>query len=688
MKNEAIHILKTRIIEDSIKNIDSSRAMKFCNSINSDGSWNDIDYTSQAWANWPLRIHFIRIKEMACAYADKGNEYYQSETLKKAVCMGTDFWRSREWLNPNWWNMEMLPQQEMRYVALLMGETLGETRTEFIAGILQDEVEEKWTGANCVWFAENVMFKGILTENEKLISHASKAIMSTAKCDWDELFASEDGIQPDGSFTQHGRLLYNNGYGAAWLDSISFWVYQLRGLPIGAEQKDYEKIVSALLDGTMWMQHRGVIDPGTCGREISRKRLGIDARICKAAHRLLETARTEGYPRESELYALEQYLNGNEAALPDGNKMFWRVDYMSHRKHGFTASVKMLSRGVKGSESILNENKLGGFLSYGMTTFMQHGREYFGSGRDDGIFSVMDWTHMPGVTAPAVEVSAADTNAIETTFAGGVSDGYNGAAAMEYEKILDSEGGEIPFGGKKAYFFFDGGAVILGADLHCDTDVDFDTTVNQCRFAGMSYLDGQKAEDIKTHKTGAWVNHDSIGYVFFEPTEYNIEQGLCEGSWERITDSYPSDRDTITRQNVFKLYIRHGTNAENKTCAYMVLPGQSEDETAVTAINPPAEIISNNGSLQAVYFEMQKTAYLIFYEAGTCSISKKLAVSVSDRCMLIIKETEDSIKMYASNPETPALKLNVTLRYNETKIAKTVVFPKGETFLGKTVEII
>ncbi len=51
---------------------------------------------------------------------------------------------------------------------------------------------------------------------------------------------------------------------------------------------------------------------------------------------------------------------------------------------------------------------------------------------------------------------------------------------------------------------------------------------------------------------------------------------------------------------------------------------------------------------------MQKTAYLIFYEAGTCSISKKLAVSVSDRCMLIIKETEDSIKMYASNPETPA----------------------------------
>ena len=688
MKNEAIHILRTRIIDDSINSIDHSCAMKFCNSINADGSWNDVDYTSQAWANWPLRIHFSRIKEMACAYADKENEYYQSELLKKAVCIGTDFWREREWPNPNWWNIEMLPQQEMRYVALLMNEALGAARTEFIAGILQDAAEEKWTGANRVWFAENVMFKGILKENEKLIRHASEAIMSTAKCDWDELSASEDGIQSDGSFTQHGRLLYSNGYGAAWLDSVSFWIYQLRGLSVGAEQKDYETVVSALLDGTAWMQHRGVIDPGTCGREISRRRLGTDTRICKAAHRLLETARTEGFPRENELYALERYLNGDKTALPDGNKMFWRVDYMSHRKHGFTASVKMLSHGVKGSESILNENKLGGFLSYGMTTFMQHGKEYFGSGRDDGIFSVMDWAHMPGVTAPVTEVSAADTNVIETTFAGGVSDGYSGAAAMEYEKTLDGEDRKITFGGKKAYFFFDGGAVILGAGLHCDTDIEFDTTVNQCRFAGMSYLDGQKAEDIKTNKTGTWVNHDSIGYVFFEPTEYYIEQGVCEGSWERITDSYPSDRGEITRQNVFKLYIRHGADAENKTCAYMVLPGQNEAETALAAVNPPAEIISNNSSLQAVYFEKQKTAYLIFYEAGTCSISEKLAVSVSDRCMLMIRETEDGIKLYASNPETPALNLNITLKYNETEITKTVVFPKGESLLGKTVEII
>ena len=574
-------------------------------------------------------------------------------------------------------------------VALLMGASLGLKRCEFITGILQDSVKETWTGANRVWFAENVIFKGIMTADEKLIRYASDAIMSTAKCEWDEMHASDDGIQPDGSFTQHGVLLYNNGYGAAWLDSISFWIYQLRGLPFGAGQEVYETAASALLDGTAWMQRRGVIDLGTCGREISRKRLGTDLRTAQAAHRLLETAQAEGFPRLDELRAFEQYLNGDESALSEGNKMFWRVDYMSHRRRGFTATVRMLSRGIKGSESILNENKLGGFLSYGMTAFMRHGKEFFGSGREDGIFSVMDWTHMPGVTAPAAEFSPSETNGIETTFAGGVSDGRSGAAAMEYEKTLEYKDGKISFGGKKAYFFFDKGAVILGSNLHCDSAaVSLDTTVNQCRYAGLSYLDGQRVEAIKKRQTGTWVNHDMTGYVFFEPTEYFVEQGTCVGAWERITDSYPTERGKTTEQDVFKLYIRHGVNAESKTCAYMVLPGLDETETALAASNPPAEIISNNGCLQAVYFKEENTAYLIFYKDDRCRIHEGLSVSVSDRCMLMVKETDDGIRLYASNPETPGMKLNITLEYNEKRMEKEVIFPKGESFLGKTTEVI
>lgn len=693
MDYKEIQILKDRIIEDAIDSIDSRAAMEYCCSMTSNGSWNDVDYNSQAWANWSLRIHFRRIREMSCAYADTKSKYHKSTILKKAIHSATDFWMSRTWSNPNWWNTEMLPQQEMRYVALLMGEDLEIRQKEFIIGILQDMVEESWTGANRIWFSENVIFKGILTENEKLIRYAAEKIMSTAKCGWNELVASEDGIQPDGSFTQHGRLLYNNGYGAAWLDSISFWIYQMRGLSIDIGEESYDIAVSMLLDGTMWMQHKGVIDPGTCGREISRKRFGTDIRIGKAVHRLLETARTENLSRIEELYAVEQYLRNKKDTLPDGNKMFWRVDYMSHRRHHFMATVKMLSKGVKGSESILNENKLGGFLSYGMTVFMRHGMEYFGKGCEDGIFSVMDWTHISGVSAPAIEVSANDTNKIDTLFAGGVTDGYSGAATMEYEQTIAkpsiTPNSQIRFGGKKAYFFFDEGVVVLGAGLHCDSEVfQFDTTVNQSRFCGYSCFDGDKDGEIKICRTGRWINHDATGYVFFEPVEYCLEQGSVMGTWDRITSSYPKDCGKSTMQNIFKLYICHGINVENKTCAYMVLPGQNENDTLRTVINSPVRILCNDIDLQAVYFTYEKMVCLIFYKEGKCNIHENFSVSVDGRCMLMMKEVGSGIKAYVSNPETTGFKLHIQWEYHQEKTEKTVIFPKGESFLGKTIEII
>lgn len=689
MKQKEIQILRDRIIGDAIRNMDSRAAMEYCCSVSSDGSWKDVDYASQAWANWPMGIHFRRIKEMACAYADKKSEYYGSEALRKAVCMATDFWMYRKWPNPNWWNREMLPGQEMRYTALFMGEAFGKERRAFTIGILQDVVEDSWTGANRVWFAENVMFKGILTENEKLICYAAEKIWSTVRRGWDELSASEDGIQPDGSFTQHGRLLYSNGYGIAWLDSVGFWIWQLRGLSCGAGKENYAAAVSMLLDGIAWMQRGGVIDPGTCGREISRKRSGTDMRMGRVAYRLLQTAQAENFPRIDELSAFEQYVKGKKSALPEGNRMFWRVDYMSHRRDGFTATVKMLSQGVKGSESILNENKLGGFLSYGMTVFMRHGLEYFGRGREDGIFSVMDWTHMPGVSAPAMELSAAETNKIDTVFAGGVTDGCNGAAVMDYEQTIDDVTGKINFGGKKAYFFFDEGAVMLGAGLYCDSEVyGFDTTLNQSRFAGVSCSDGLEETEVKTCRTGRWVNHDSTGYVFFEPVEYCMEQGVCTGAWERITDSYPEEHGNSTSQKVFKLYIRHGVNVKNKTYAYMVLPGQSESETLRTAGEPPVKIISNDRSLQAVSIQNQRITYLIFYEAGGCRIREGYSVWADHRCMLMVKESDDGVRVYGSCPGTPGLKLRIRVEYNGEEMERTAIFPEGGAFLGKTVEIL
>ena len=106
-------------------------------------------------------------------------------------------------------------------------------------------------------------------------------------------------------------------------------------------------------------------------------------------------------------------------------------------------TLKMSSNRVIGGETVNNENLSGLHLADGATFFYRNGHEY------DDIFPAWDWRIIPGVTSSLGNVSlrwpVADLKR-GSGFVGGVSDGVNGYAAMDFH--CDNPRA------KKSWFFF------------------------------------------------------------------------------------------------------------------------------------------------------------------------------------------------------------------------------------------
>jgi chondroitin AC lyase len=131
---------------------------------------------------------------------------------------------------------------------------------------------QKPEGQNLVWFAEQLMVRGVLTNFSQDISNAASIIENSVS------IKGEDGsIQPDFSFHQHGNLLYNGGYGQGFLtDSLQF-AAALQGTQFAFTQDKLDILSDFLLQGSRLMMRGHMLDYGAIGREISRKEGGREA---------------------------------------------------------------------------------------------------------------------------------------------------------------------------------------------------------------------------------------------------------------------------------------------------------------------------------------------------------------------------------------------------------------------------
>jgi hypothetical protein len=265
--------------------------------------------------------------------------------------------------------------------------------------------------------------------------------------------------------------------------------------------------------------------------------------------------------------------------------------------------VFVVSNRSVGTETINGENLKGCWLPFGATWIVRRGDEY------KNIFPVMDWGRVPGVTSPHMTTAFAEDITQPETFVGGVSDGTCGAAGMIFDQsqLLPQFSREVlrlrglqqsTQEGHNAWFFFDREMMVLGARISSARDDRTGTTLNQTLPRGPVLIDGHAVETGESKvPPGSGVLHDGVGYTFLEPAAASLKAGPQIGDWQSIS---AGDSDAPVTEQVFSLWIDHGSRLHDAHYAYAVLPGISAPQLAEWVARPPVRVIVNTPSQQAV----------------------------------------------------------------------------------------
>lgn len=671
----------------------------FMDTMTEKGNWEDIDYASTVAASWPASGHYVRLANMATVYAAADTHaLYHSEELKEKIIKGISWWFTNLPKSSNWWFNDMDPQMRFRSIGLYMREELSEQMLNTIINYEQNFVDNTHTGQNRTWFSQNVLMRGMISEDLTLVHNGMTGISDSIVVDGSiadpSKSALSEGIQADWSFTQHGVMLNNNIYGADYMASEGEWAELLQDTEFAFTDEQIEILTKLALNGNRWMSRYSEFDMGTKSRNWTCGEADDKAAMFLVSYQALrDINRSKGNNAEADaLQALIDHINREDGTSNPGitgNRMFWRTDYMSQIRDKYMLSIRMISKGVKGSEETNGENKLGGLFAYGMTSISRDGREYH------NIAPMLDWSLLSGVTAPRKELTPNQAAFMDETFVGGASNGIYGVAGMNMKKTISTVG---TFAAKKSYFLFEDEMVCLGTGISGTSEqYPINTSINQTKLRGEVVADGNVLErtagydvtketyqDDSTERTGRWVNHDGIGYVFTKDTAYRVKNGPQRGTHNRITDAAPLG-DNDRTEDIFMMYLEHGKKPENASYEYIIVPDVTAEKTAAYSENIPVEILSNTEKLQAVKNESLGVYQYVFYERGRAPLGD-CTLSVSEPCIVMaVDKHNGTYEVTVSNPETIGINIDVTLKNSAGRTDVSYAMSESEALLGKSV---
>ncbi len=610
-----------------------------------DGSWPDINYADRGGSIWAPGQHLNRLLSMAIAFNLVSNPSSRDTAMLGGIIRGLDYWYINDAViySDNWWYNDIGQQMSLGPILILMEKDLDSARVQRGSNFLNNP---GGTGQNLVWIASETVWRGCLRESLSDINWGLDAIQNELRI----ITTPDDGIQPDFSFFQHGTLLYNGGYGWGFMDDITSWALMAQGLSFAFDTGKMNILTGLILDGSQWMIRRNYFDFACSGREISRPGWG------KLSNRqgLMDNLPKIHSGRHAELQAFVDHVNGiNDSALT-GDKHFWRSDYHVLRAKNFFFSIRAWSNRTSGTEFMNSENLKGNYLPFGATTILRRGDEYF------GIYPVWDWCHLPGVTCLQGHSWSFTPR---DPFVGGVSDGKHGAVGFKVNQFEIS--------GCKAWFCFGNEVVALGTGFSVNggsgwLSVPMYTSINQCWLTGSVWTANDSgtgaviARGMRKLDNTRWVFHDSVGYVFPNPTPVTLKNETQSGSWYSINANYTND---VVSGDVFSLWIDYGLSPANAVYEYIVVPGKSKTDIQEYAQRIPVHTLSNTTDIQAVRHDSLGVTGIVFYKAGRMIVRLGLAVEVDQPCIVLIDESDPNYRVSVCNPVNTALTVNVNLLF-------------------------
>ncbi|MBB5066321.1 polysaccharide lyase family 8 super-sandwich domain-containing protein [Granulicella mallensis] len=682
---DSVAIVRCRYIEETLPTDANGRGQLqqrtefLMRSLRPDGTWPDVDYVSPLRSEWPASQHLIRVLSMAKSAYLVRSAGHSDPALEASVLSALRYWLKKDPTNPNWWWNEIGTQQLLGEIGLLMRPILTNDDTARMLPILKRSNWSTWTGANLVWGVTNQIMRGVLYDDEPAVAQGYArlyeeiqqvpAVLPNGK--------PGEGIQADDSFHQHGAQFYSGGYGLDYTNYAARYITYSWGTPLQIPAEKMQTFANFVLDGQQWMVRGEVFDYAAAGREITRKDeaavqhdwthgpiAGYDAAYTLA--NVMTHLAEQSVPRQGEFRAFADRLNGQAGAMPlTGNRMFWDSDYMSHRRAGYSTSVKMFSTRIQNSEITNSEGRWSTHLSDGMNLLYRTGDEY------RGIFAGWDWALVPGTTAahayrPDGAPDTGERSIIDgrgkSDFVGGVSDGTYGVATMNLERGTLSA--------RKSWFFFDSLYVALGTGISSEKESApfFATDINQTLLHGavITNLSSKALESgSHTYKRGVlqYVHHDGTGYVLGDGLKVVLSNALQSGRWS----NFGTGPDETVEVPVFNLWIDHGPKPRNATYQYTVMPGATVEQTEEESTHPSVLVLSNTDDLQAVFVPRLKLLSIVVRKQG--ALDTPLGrISVSEPSAVMIKEDVSGYEITAANPANQPLSFRVTIGVHEAKI--------------------
>ncbi|MCP5532376.1 MAG: polysaccharide lyase 8 family protein [Akkermansiaceae bacterium] len=633
--------MKSRIFDTlaapsvSASSIESLRA-----SLQADGRWPDVDYSSTVITNWPPTTHLTRMRDLARAHAKPGSPLEGDAGLLADVLKSYDAWIAEDPTSTNWYHNQINTPQKLGETMILLEPELSSARKSAgLAIVARSYVPRSTnsgtnTGANRVDRAYASLMRGLLDNTTSLVSESFLAMGDTI------LVTTAEGIQPDQSFQQHGAQLYVQGYGQVYLSGIMKYVGWASGTTFEFDDLQRRVLTDFLLDGVQWFIRGNTADFTAAGRGLTRE--GQSQTAAGFLGALAQAQAVAGGYRGAEIAAFEQRLSADVAAgsaspatALDGFRHFWRSDSSVHHRPGFSVFLKTSSTRTLQPETGNGEGLKNLHLGDGVTLIQAHGNEY------DDIMPVWNWRMLPGTTAeqgsyplkPASDWGVAGTS----THAGGAGNGTSGVTSFRYSRLGVTA--------LKSWFFLGDRMVALGSGIEAPaaTSPVF-TTVNQCLLVGDVTVSAAEGEshvfDGSPPGNLRWAHHDGIGYVFPTGANVTLEAGNRTGTWQSINSS---QSPALVDKDVFSLAIDHGNAVTGGTYAYIVGPvadaaameGNPLGDVVVERNDPVAQAASDPAAgITAATFWTTGEAAGIHAEAACCVVFRQIGghidVSVSD----------------------------------------------------------
>lgn len=607
IRDRYVDLLFSGCFRENVQGVMTDTAEKLANSLvpgpePDTYTWADIDFTDKSKTGaWQASRHYHRLESML---VNGGKQRLDGDTAFREKALGAlRYWLIHDYRNPNWWHNDIGMPTHIGDIGLLLHEYLtAEEMEKTLELVSRGSIKTRkdipnWGGANLIWGIYNSIRHALLSEDAELLRACEARIEL-------EMAYTKEGIQPDGSFYQHGPRWYSGGYGASYTFDLSQLVWLFSGTSYAFPKKCIDIFLQHILDGQRRMMIHGYFDYAGVGREISRR--GTLNRV-EMIYGIRMLAAIEDLPRRDELLAFVHDIDCG--AVEDktdpypATVWFPRISFLSQRKNGSYFGIKCHANDQYDAEICNSEGELCYNMSYGTHyCLMRRGNEYY------DLNPIYDWAHVPGTTA-RIETDA-ELLAHRNWWCLPLPNDHVGALTAGDRGIVFEKPEHDGISLYTAFFVFDGNLVSLGAGIRDEKEdgKPLTTTVDQCL---------PVSPRIGKHRT----SNGGFTYETLDPeNEIVAKVEEREGSWKRNSFEEAYTHET---GKVFLAFIP--VKPGKDSYAYAVSPrGKKAGAKVLSNTSALQAIELADGTVMAVFHEAGDLIYkgktLLHGEAGTCVI--------------------------------------------------------------------